>query len=129
MLGTLDVVRGRLDEAKALLREALSLSLTARSTLVTALTLVAYARLALAEGDLERAARLEGAAEGLRRRSGLKAWPMLRQGEAELVAQTRQRLGAQRFDQVFAAGTRLSQPEALTAVRSLSGNGFAAQEL
>jgi hypothetical protein len=53
----------------------------------------------------------------------------LRQGEAELVAQTRQRLGAQRFDQVFAAGTRLSQPEALAAVRSLSGNGFAAQEL
>jgi predicted ATPase len=128
MLGTLDVIRGRLDEGKALLGEALSLSLTARSTPVTALTLVAYARLALAEGDLERAARLEGAAEGLRRRSGLQAWPMLRQGEAELVAQTRKTLGAQRFDQIFAAGTRLSQPEALAAVRSLSGNGFAGQE-
>jgi hypothetical protein len=46
--------------------------------LVTALTFVAYARLALAEGDPERAARLEGAAEGLRQRSGLRAWPMLR---------------------------------------------------
>jgi predicted ATPase len=123
MLGILDVVRGRLDEAKALLSEALSLSLTSRSTLVTALTLVAYARLALAEGDPERAARLEGAAEGLRQRSGLQAWPMLRQGEAELVTQTRQTLGAHRFDQAFSAGTRLSQPEALAAVRNRSSNG------
>ncbi|MGH3186501.1 MAG: hypothetical protein ACRDPY_20020 [Streptosporangiaceae bacterium] len=43
-----------------------------------ALTLAAYARLELAEGDPERAARLAGAAQGLRQRVGLRAWPMLR---------------------------------------------------
>jgi hypothetical protein len=35
------------------------------------LCLVAYAWLAFADGDPERAAQLEGAAEGLRRRVGL----------------------------------------------------------
>ena len=87
-----------------------------------ALNLAAYARLAFAEGDLERAALLQGAAEGLRRRGGrLKAWPMLRRGETELVAQVRQTLGAAKFGEVFAAGTGLSQREAVSAVRNRSG--------
>ena len=69
-------MRGRLDEARALIDEALDLSLAARSTRFVTLCLAGYARLALAEGDPERAARLKGAAEGLRRRVGLPAWPM-----------------------------------------------------
>ena len=70
-LGILAVLRGSLDEAWALLAEALDLSLAARSTRFVTLCLAGYARLALAEGDPERAARLKGAAEGLRRRVGL----------------------------------------------------------
>jgi hypothetical protein len=54
------------------------------------LCLAAFARLALAEGDPERAALLAGAAEGLRQPVGLQAWPTLRRAEAELVAQVRQ---------------------------------------
>ena len=104
-LGILAVLQGRLDEARALLEEALDLSLAARSTQFVALCLAGYAWLAFADGDLERAARLEGAAEGLRRRVGLPAWPHLRKVEAELVAQVRQRLGAGRFDQAFSAGS------------------------
>ncbi len=126
-LGILSVVRGRLDEAKGLLNEALSLSLASRSTPFVALTLSAYARLEFAEGDPEGAARLEGAAEGLRKRVGLQAWPMLRQGEAELVTQIRQTLDGHRFDQAFSAGTRLSQREAVAAVRDRSGSGTGAQ--
>jgi hypothetical protein len=60
---------------------------------------------------------LAGAAEGLRRRAGFSTWPMLRQGEAELAAQIRQALGDDRFGQAFAAGTTLSQQEAVAAVR------------
>ena len=60
---------------------------------------------------------LVGAADGLRRRSGLRAWPLLRQTEAELVAQIRQALGADRFDQVHADGTGLKKREAVAAVR------------
>jgi hypothetical protein len=73
--------------------------------------------LALAEGDAERAALLAGAAEGLRRRVGRRAWPSLRRGEAEVVAQVRQALGADRFDEAFAAGARLNLGEAVAAVR------------
>jgi hypothetical protein len=81
------------------------------------LCLAGYARLAFAEGNPERAARLEGAAEGLRRRVGLAAWPHLRMVETKLVAQLRQRLGAARFDQAFTAGSTLTQQQAVALVR------------
>ena len=116
-LGILDVLRDRLDEAKSLLDEALNLNLAARSIAFVAFNLAAYARLAFAGADPGRAALLAGAAEGLRRRAGLRAWPMLRRGEAQLVAEVRQALGEEKFGQVFAAGTRLNQQEAVAAVR------------
>jgi hypothetical protein len=87
------------------------------------LCLAGYAQLALAEGDPQRAARLEGAAEGLRRRVGLSAWPPLRRMEADLVAQIRQRLGAGQFDQAFSAGSRLTQREAVAIARNQPSTG------
>jgi predicted ATPase len=125
-LGTLAVIQGRLDEARALLDEGLTLSLATHSTRSVTLSLAAFSQLALVEGDLERAALLAGAAEGLRRRVGLRAWPLQRQGEAELVARVRQALGADRFDEVFAAGDRLNRREAVAAVRDRRGAGTAA---
>src|SRR5262249_7627716 len=65
-LGILEVRRGRLGQAQALLNQALDLSLTARTTPFVNLCLAGHAWLALAKGDPERAALLEGAAEGLR---------------------------------------------------------------
>jgi predicted ATPase/class 3 adenylate cyclase len=126
LLGTLAIVRGRLEEARALLEEALGLSLAAHSTRNVTMCLAAFARLALVEGDAARAALLAGAAEGLRRRVGLRALLLLRRPEAELVAQVRQALGADRFEEVFAAGARLTQQEAVTAVRDRRGAGAAA---
>ena len=126
LLGTLAVVRGRLEEARALLEEALELSLAAHSTRSVTLCLAAFAQLAFVEGDAERAALLAGAAEGLRRRVGLRSLVVLRQGEAELVAQVGQALGADRFEEVFAAGARLTQQEAVAAVRDRRGAGAAA---
>jgi predicted ATPase len=122
-LGILDVVRGSLDEARPLLAEALDLSLAARSTSFVTLCLAGYAALAFADGDPDRAALLEGAAEGLRRRVGLSAWPQLRRGEAELVAQVRQRLGTGHFDQAFSAGSALTQRQAVAIVRDQRGTG------
>jgi predicted ATPase len=113
MLGTLAVNHGRLDEARALLDEALALSVGAHSTTIVTLCLGALARLELAEGDANRAALLMGAAEGLRRRRGLQAWPILRHIEAEVKAQIRQALGADRLDQAFATGSRLNLREAV----------------
>jgi predicted ATPase len=117
-LGTLDVLRGRLNEARQLLDEALDLSLAARSTPFVTLCLAAQARLAFGEGDPERAVLLAGAADGLRRRVSLRAWPMLRPTEPELMAQLRQALGADRFDHAFSAGSRLRQREAVAAART-----------
>jgi predicted ATPase len=116
MLARLDVNHGRLDKGRALLDEALALSVGAHSTTIVTLCLGAFARLELAEGDAKKAARVVGAAEGLRRRRGLRAWPVLRQIEAELVAQIRQALGADSFDEAFAAGSRLNLREAVALV-------------
>ena len=87
------------------------------------LCLAGYAQLAFADGDPDRAALLEGAAEGLRRRVGLRAWPHLRRVEADLVAQVRQRLGAARFDQAFSAGSGLTQQQAVATVRDQRRTG------
>jgi predicted ATPase len=120
-LGTLALLRGRVQEATTLLDEALGLSLAAHSTRGVTMCLAAFAQLALATGDLERAALLAGAAEGLHRRAGLRAWPVLRPGEAELAAEVRQALAASRFDQVFATGTKLAQQQAVAAATDRHG--------
>ena len=122
-LGTLAITGSRLEEARTLLDEGLELSLAVRSTRNVGLYLPAFAQLALVEGDAERAALLAGAAEGLRQRVGLRAWPMLRPGEAELVAQIREALGADRFEELFAAGARLNRREAVAALRDRGGAG------
>jgi hypothetical protein len=88
-----------------------------------ALCLAGFAELALAQGDPERSALLAGAAQGLLERAGLRAWPMLRQGQAELVARVRDALGQERFDQLFATGSKLKQQEALAAVHEKSDAG------
>jgi predicted ATPase len=118
-LATLAVTRGELDEARAQLAQGLELSLAIHSARNVGLLLVAFARLALAEGDPERAARLAAAAIGLRERCRQRLWPMLRRGEDELSAQIREALGPERFEAASAAGAKLTQREALAVVREL----------
>ena len=116
-LGVLALARGRPEEARGLLERGLELSLATQSTRNVTLCLTALAQLAFVAGDGDRAALLAGAAEGLRERVGLRAWPLQREGEAQVVAQIRQALGADRFDKRFSAGRRLSRHEAVAAVR------------
>jgi hypothetical protein len=117
------VLQGRPDDARPLLNEALDRSLAAGSTPFVTLCLVGYAWLAFADGDPERVARLEGAVDGLRQRVGLSAWHNLRRLEADLVAQVRQRLGDSQFDQAFAAGSQLTQRQAVDIVRDETRTG------
>jgi len=121
-LGILAIVQGRLDQARELLDEALEVSLVTPLIRNVTMCLAAFAQLAFAEGDPERAALLAGAAEGLRGRAGLRTWPVLRRGEADLVTQVRQALGADRFGQAFTAGSALSQHEAVAAIRDRPGD-------
>jgi len=122
-LGTLALMRGRLDEARGLFDEGLDQSLAAHSTQLVSLCLAGFARLAWLEGDADRAALLAGAADGLRRRVGLQAWPMIRRGEAELAARIREALGAERFAEVFAAGARLDRQAAVAAAHDVRAAG------
>jgi predicted ATPase len=117
-LGTLAVMQGRLDDARSLLEEGLSLSLDARSTQNVTMSLTALARLAFAAGDPERAAAMLGAADGLRRRASLAVWPSQRGREADLTVQVEEAIGEQRFREEFTAGSRLSRSEAVVLVRS-----------
>jgi predicted ATPase len=116
-LGILAIARGRPEEARPLLDEGLELSLATHSTRNVTLCLTAFAQLAFVQGDGDRAALLAGAADGLRQRVGLRAWPLQQQGEAQMVAQIRQAVGADRFDQEFTAGGRLNRQQAIAAVR------------
>jgi predicted ATPase len=125
-LATISLTRGELDEARALLDEALSLSPTVHSMRNLSLILVAFARLALATRDPERAARLLGAATGLRDRTGFSPWPMLRRGERELRAEIRAALGRDRLEEALATGSRLNQREAINTARELAVAGAAA---
>jgi Epoxide hydrolase N terminus len=115
-LGTLALVRGRADDALALLHEGLDLGLAAHSTHSVSLSLAAFARLAFVEGNPERAALLAGAAEGLRRRVGLPAWPMLRRGEAELIHPFRLQVPQADLDDLHDRLRRTRWPDELPGV-------------
>ena len=116
-LGIVAILQDRLDDAREMLDEALTRSVAAHSTGSVTLCLMAFARLALAEGEPERAALLAGAADGLRRRAGLRVWPMLRRGEDELITQIRQAQDPDRFSKMTAVGARLSKQQAVEAIR------------
>jgi hypothetical protein len=111
-------------EPHATARPGLELSLEVYGTHGITICLAAFARLAFAEGDPDRTAMLAGAAKGLRRR----AWPSFRREEAEVVTQVRGALGANRFDEAFAAGSRLNLREAVAAVRDQRGASTPAPE-
>jgi len=117
-LASLAVKAGRLDEARALLVGSVDVNEdTELTTLTVTFSLVASAELALAEGDPRRAAVALGAADGLRRRAGLRVWPSRRRGEAELAKRVAQEIDAGDFQGVFATGSELSHREAVALVR------------
>ena len=117
-LAALAVRAGHLDEARAFLLASVDSSANAEpSTVNLTFSLVATAMLALAEKDAERAAMALGAADGLRRRAGLKAWPSMRRGEADLATRVAQGIGPVDVDRAFAAGSELSHLEAVALVR------------
>ena len=117
-LASLAVRAGRFDEARAELMASVDASQGhALSTQTVTFSLVAYAQLALAEGDGRRAAKALGAADGLRRRAGLRAWPSMRRMEGELDARVAQEIDPDVFEDAFAAGSVLDQREAVALVR------------
>jgi predicted ATPase len=117
-LASLAVICGRLPEAHTHLQESLDVGeRTELSTQTVTFSLIAFARLALAEREVERAAVALGAADGLRRRAGLRAWPSMRRGESELTDHVMNEADPGVYERGFATGTTLSQAEAIDLVR------------
>ncbi|HET6752501.1 MAG TPA: hypothetical protein VFH23_00955, partial [Jiangellaceae bacterium] len=116
-LASLAIRAGHLDEARALLVESVDASGDTQLSTPVGFALVAFAELALAEGDERRAAMALGAADGLRQRARLRAWPSTRRGEAELVTRVTQDIDPDVFNDAFAAGSKLNQREAVALVR------------
>lgn len=116
-LASLAVTTGDLDEARRLLREAMDLPDDALSTHPLSFSLIAAARLAVAEDNPRRAALALGATEAIRERAGLTAWASSQPGETELAAHLHEVLGANAFAAAFADGTALDRTEAISLVR------------
>ena len=117
-LASLAVRAGDLDEARTLLIASVDAKDKSElSTLTVTFSLVASAALALAEGDAPTAALALGAADGLRQRAGLRAWPSTRRGEHALATRVAQELDPQTFEKAFTAGSELSHRQAVALVR------------
>ena len=117
-LASLAVRTGQLEEARARLMESVDASEEAQlSTQTVAFSLIVSAQLALVEGDARRAAMALGAADGLRQRAGVRAWPSMRRGEAELATRVAKEIEPGGFEDAFAAGSELAQREAVAFVR------------
>ena len=101
-----------------------------RTTPLMTLCLSAFGRVALVEGEAERAALLVGAAGGLRRRAGVRPWPMLRRPETKRIdegprgpRQPRLRPGVCRRVRAYPAG-----PRGLSPARSRPAPSLARRE-
>ena len=117
-LASLAVSAGQLAEARAQLLKSVDASEdTELSTQTVTFSLVAYTQLALAERDVRRAAMALGSADGLRKRAGLRAWPSMRRGEAELANRVAQAIEPDAFKDAFAAGSELTQLQAVALLR------------
>jgi predicted ATPase len=123
-LGSLAARQGRLNEARQQLDEAVEQGLAVHSTRNVTLSLAAFATVALAEGDAERAAMFLGAADGMRRRAGLRPWPNApRRAGGDIVVRIREQLGAERFSHALAARGRLNQRDAVRMMASRQSAG------
>ena len=117
-LAVLAVEAGHLDEARAWLVDTVdSIENAHPSTLAIGFTLVAFARLALAEGDARRAAIAIGTVDALRARAGLRAWPLMRPGESDLASRLAQLADPRIMEEGHAVGADFHPREALALVR------------
>ena len=61
-----------------------------------------------------------GAADGLRKRAGLRAWPSTRQSESELISRLVQETDQEVYKDAFAAGSELHSRDALVLLGGVS---------
>ncbi|HSM05597.1 MAG TPA: hypothetical protein VK858_13345, partial [Longimicrobiales bacterium] len=117
-LAVVYIVQGRLDEAEARIREALRTGRNDVSHYFTATGVGYLGEIEGRRGNDAGAARLLGAAEGLRDVVGARPFPLDGRRIEALVPRLRERLGADAFREAWAEGRGL-HPE--TLIRELVG--------
>jgi tetratricopeptide (TPR) repeat protein len=112
-LGDVARAAGDLPAAQRLLRESVTLMYRTGERLGIHGVLDAFAELAAAEGHLERAVRLAGAAERLRNRQGTQSWPLLARRREEWLTRARTSLGEATYSGLWTAGGEMSVQSAV----------------
>jgi predicted ATPase/Tfp pilus assembly protein PilF/DNA-binding XRE family transcriptional regulator len=120
-LGRIAHERGRYAEARGLLEESLMRSNDIGSKYQVAESLDGLAALATSLGDPWLAARLYGAAAGLRQAIGAPLAPRERPARERAVAALREQLGNRRFAEAWTGGEALSLDRAIAEALALAG--------
>jgi predicted ATPase/class 3 adenylate cyclase/DNA-binding CsgD family transcriptional regulator len=107
------IAHGDPEQAERDANDALALAVRTQGYLRVADTLECLARLAVRDANHQYAARLLGAAAGIRQRMGHARYPMYQSGYDAAVTAVREALGKEDFDAAWAEGAALSTEEAL----------------
>jgi predicted ATPase len=119
-LAVVDVMEMKPEAARALLEESTQLSDEFLDIHRFTFALAAWAGLAFIESDFRRAALVLGAAEGLRQRVGLRAWPIVRLKIQDFIRMLERAIGPEAVARLMAEGAELSRQEALTVARGMT---------
>ena len=87
----------------------------------TAYAYEAIANLAAADGAVEAAARLIGAADTLRSTISSSVWPLVRSMRDQIVGRVREAISADRYEQLHEEGGELGPPRVLAIAREVLG--------
>ena len=118
-LGYISLLRGDLAGSRELVAESARIYRGLRYREGLAYCLTAFAAIAMAEGDVERAAVELGAAAALRQRIGSRPWLFLQPVVEALERAARETAGDERFERAWAAGQAM--PPDSMAVYALAG--------
>ena len=118
-LGSQAVKEERYEEAEHFFREALALRLKLDDRYGMANQLTELAYVAVARGEAERAARLDGAAAALREITGAKITEAHRVDYDRLIAGLRETLGQDQFEAVWSASQRRTPEQAIATARAV----------
>lgn len=105
-------VQGDFDTALMVLKESMSISKHTRNKRGIAECLAGFAKVAQAQGDVGRAARLLGAAESLHKIVGPRLSPLDHHDRASVIAMLRSALGDEAFTTAWAEGRAMTQDHA-----------------
>jgi tetratricopeptide (TPR) repeat protein len=112
-LGDLARLEGDLPRADELLGESLLMLVGTGERLGIHGVLDAVAELAMTGGEAERAVRLAGAADRMRRRQGTQSWPVLARRREQWLAGARTLLGDATLQVIWQAGSAMSADDAV----------------